>query len=111
MPFRIVRLIVIATYLIVDVCSAIYRRVQSNECDRVSYTAHIAGAVTGLLMGIVLLYNLKVLKWERALMIACMTVYVIIFIFVTMMAVFVEPFSRPIWDSSRCVHDADADLY
>lgn len=60
MPFRLIRLIVISTYFILDIGSAVYRRLQTDECDRVSYTAHIAGAVTGLLMGIALLYNLKV---------------------------------------------------
>uniref|UniRef100_A0A915C021 EF-hand domain-containing protein n=4 Tax=Parascaris TaxID=6254 RepID=A0A915C021_PARUN len=108
MPFRLIRLIVISTYFILDIGSAVYRRLQTDECDRVSYTAHIAGAVTGLLMGIALLYNLKVLKWERALMIASLSVYLIILIFVIIMAIFVEPFSRPVWDTTRCISEADS---
>uniref|UniRef100_F1L8L5 Rhomboid-related protein 1 n=1 Tax=Ascaris suum TaxID=6253 RepID=F1L8L5_ASCSU len=108
MPFRLIRLIVISTYFILDIGSAVYRRLQTDECDRVSYTAHIAGAVTGLLMGIALLYNLKVLKWERALMIASLSVYLIILIFVIIMAIFVEPFSKPVWDTTRCINEADS---
>ncbi|VDK65218.1 unnamed protein product [Anisakis simplex] len=103
MPFRIPRLLLIGTYLSLDIGSAVYRRLQSDQCDRVSYTAHIAGAITGLLMGIVLLYNLKVLKWERILLIASLTTYVVIFIFVIIMVIFVEPFSKPLWDSTKCL--------
>ena len=61
MPFRIVRVVVITIFVLFDVGSAISRRIVVEECERVSYTAHLAGAVTGLLMGIVLLYNLKVI--------------------------------------------------
>lgn len=60
MPFRLVRLFIISTYIFTDTASAVYRRFQVDECDRISYTAHVAGAVTGLLMGIAILHNLKV---------------------------------------------------
>lgn len=60
MPFRLIRLFIISAYVFTDTASTIYRRFQVDECDRVSYTAHIAGAVTGVLMGVVILHNLKV---------------------------------------------------
>ncbi len=60
MPYKWWRLGAVAAFLLLDVSFAIYRRLFANECDRVSYTAHIAGAITGLLMGIVLLHNLQV---------------------------------------------------
>lgn len=58
MPFRFVRLLIISVYVFADTALAVYRRFQVDECDRISYTAHIA--VTGLLMGVIILHNLKV---------------------------------------------------
>lgn len=102
MPFRIIRVIAIAAFIIFDVGSAVYRRMYAAECERVSYTAHVAGAVTGLLMGIVLLYNLKIIKWERVLMFTCLGIYIAIFLYVVTMCLFVKPFSRPIWETTKC---------
>lgn len=60
MPFRLFRLTVIVVFVLYETGSALYRRLQTDKCDRISYTAHIAGAVTGILLGIVILHNLKV---------------------------------------------------
>lgn len=60
MPFRLLRLSIISAYIFTDTALAVYRRFQMDECDRVSYTAHIAGIVTGLLLGVLILHNLKV---------------------------------------------------
>ncbi|CAG9536978.1 unnamed protein product [Cercopithifilaria johnstoni] len=102
MPFRLVRLFIISAYIFTDTASTVYRRFQVDECDRISYTAHIAGAVTGLLMGVVILHNLKVLYWERILMIVSLVLFGTIFFFLTAMVVFVNPFSKPIWDTVHC---------
>ncbi|VDK83703.1 unnamed protein product [Litomosoides sigmodontis] len=102
MPFRFVRLFIIVTYIFTDTASAVYRRFQVDECDRISYTAHIAGAVTGLLMGVAILHNLKVLYWERILMIVALVLFGTIFLFLTAMVIFVNPFSKPIWDTVHC---------
>uniref|UniRef100_A0A0N5AXS1 Rhomboid protease n=1 Tax=Syphacia muris TaxID=451379 RepID=A0A0N5AXS1_9BILA len=97
MPFRIVRLSAIILFIVYDLGGTLYRRLFVSACDRVSYSAHIGGAVTGLLMGIVLLYNLKVVKWERILMLVCTCIYSAIFLYVTAMCIFIEPFSKPLW--------------
>lgn len=55
------RLAVITVFIAFDLGTTVYRRFQEDKCDRISYTAHIAGIVTGLLMGIVILHNLEVL--------------------------------------------------
>ncbi|KAL4003217.1 Rhomboid family protein [Acanthocheilonema viteae] len=105
MPFRLVRLFIISAYIFTDAASTVYRRFQVDECDRVSYTAHIAGIVTGLLMGVVILHNLKVLYWERILMIVSLVLFGIIFLFLTAMVVFVNPFSKSVWDTVHCKNE------
>uniref|UniRef100_A0A915Q043 EF-hand domain-containing protein n=1 Tax=Setaria digitata TaxID=48799 RepID=A0A915Q043_9BILA len=107
MPFRLVRLFIIMIYVFTDSLSTVYRRFQLDECDRVSYTAHIAGAITGVLMGIVILHNLKVLYWERILMIISLLLFGVIFIFLMAMVIFVTPFSKPIWDVLHCKKEPD----
>ena len=42
---------------------------------QVSYTGHIAGAVVGLLLGIVILRNIRSQTWERALWWCCLLVF------------------------------------
>ncbi|VDM93961.1 unnamed protein product [Onchocerca ochengi] len=105
MPFRLIRLFVIAAYVFGDTALTIYRRFQLEECDRVSYTAHIAGAVTGVLMGIVILHNLKVLYWERILMIVSLVLFGTVFLFLIVMVIFVNPFSEPIWNTIQCKNE------
>nr|CDP96625.1 BMA-ROM-1, isoform b [Brugia malayi]CRZ24543.1 BMA-ROM-1, isoform a [Brugia malayi] len=105
MPFRLVRLFIISAYVFTDTASTVYRRFQVNECDRVSYTAHIAGVVTGVLMGVVILHNLKVLYWERILMTVSLILFGTIFLLLTAMVIFVSPFSKPIWDTIHCKNE------
>lgn len=107
MPFRFVRLLVISVFVFADTVLAVYRRFQVDECDRISYTAHIAGSVTGLLMGIIILHNLKVLFWERILMIVSLILFGTIFLFLTAMVIFVSPFSQPIWNTIHCKNEPD----
>uniref|UniRef100_A0A0R3RFF1 Rhomboid domain-containing protein n=1 Tax=Elaeophora elaphi TaxID=1147741 RepID=A0A0R3RFF1_9BILA len=107
MPFRLVRLLIISAYIFTDTASAIYRRFQTDECDRVSYTAHIAGAVTGLLMGVIILHNLKALYWERILTVVSLVLFGAIFLFLTAMVIFVNPFSKPVWDTVHCKNEPD----
>ena len=49
----------------VDTGVAVYYRYVALVDTRVSYVAHIAGALVGLLLGIVVLRNLRVRTWER----------------------------------------------
>ncbi|VDN03966.1 unnamed protein product [Thelazia callipaeda] len=107
MPYRLFRLLTISTYVVLDIASTIYRRLQSDACDRISYTAHIAGAVTGILMGIIILHNLKVLYWERILMIISLFLFATIFVFLIAMAIFMNPSSKPIWNTENCRYEAN----
>ena len=43
--------------------------------DAVSYVAHLAGAAVGLLMGIIVLRNLREHKWETMLWWACLVLF------------------------------------
>uniref|UniRef100_A0A1I7VU98 Rhomboid family protein n=1 Tax=Loa loa TaxID=7209 RepID=A0A1I7VU98_LOALO len=105
MPFRLIRLFIISAYVLADIAVTVHRRFQMDECDRISYTAHIAGAVTGLLMGVIILHNLKVLYWERILMTVSLVLFGTIFLFLMAMVIFVNPFSKPIWDTVQCKND------
>ncbi len=37
------------------------------DAPRISYAAHLSGALSGLLLGLVVLRNLRVRRWERLL--------------------------------------------
>ncbi|RWS28714.1 rhomboid-related protein 2-like protein [Leptotrombidium deliense] len=65
MEFNWVRLIALLVFGGTDVGVAVYDRYYGETKNRTSYAAHIAGAVGGLLIGIVILRNLRVRKWER----------------------------------------------
>ena len=63
-------------YGIVDFIFSIFRRYTQDDQTNVSYVAHIFGALSGLLVGIVVLKNRKVEHWERKLKIACVITFV-----------------------------------
>ena len=64
MEFAALRLIAFLLLASVDTGVAIYYRyIEVNT--QVGYVAHIAGAIVGLLLGIVVLRNLRVRRWER----------------------------------------------
>jgi len=106
MPYKWFRLIAVIGFITLDVSVAIYRRFIASECGKVSYTAHIAGAITGLLMGIVLLHNLKVIEWEKFLIWASFGVYFVIFMLTIGLAIFIAPYSQPIWEVADCADDS-----
>ena len=65
MEFPALRLIGFIIIAGVDTGVAVYYR-YVGEMVSISYTAHIAGGVVGLLLGTVLLRNLSYKTWERA---------------------------------------------
>jgi len=75
MEFAALRLITFITLAGVDVGVAVYYRYTAEGDNQVSYAAHIAGAVVGLLLGIIVLRNLKELKWERVLWWVCLLAF------------------------------------
>ena len=66
MEFPALRLIGFVIIAGVDTGVAVYYR-YVGETVSISYTAHIAGGVVGLLLGVVLLRNLTYKTWERAM--------------------------------------------
>ncbi|XP_046647042.1 rhomboid-related protein 2-like [Daphnia pulicaria] len=76
MEFAIWRLLFIVILVVVDVGTAIYYRYVENVDTKVGYAAHLAGAIAGLLVGVNVLRNLQVERWEKVVWWICFTVYV-----------------------------------
>ncbi|KAL5277083.1 RHBDL2 family protein [Megaselia abdita] len=66
MEYAILQLLVFVIFCLTDLGTSVYRHV-TNKHDQIGYIAHLAGAVAGLLVGIGVLRNLKVRRWERIL--------------------------------------------
>lgn len=66
MPDRWVRVILMAGMVATDVCMYVF---QYNAVT--SYSAHLAGFVSGVLLSPLALVNMRALKWERVLQGAC----------------------------------------
>lgn len=66
MEYAILQLLVFVIFCLSDLGTSVYRHV-TNKHDQIGYIAHLAGAVAGLLVGIGVLRNLKVRRWERIL--------------------------------------------
>ena len=66
---RSFRLIFVLFYIIVDTVIAVYRRF--NQTCNISFTAHFAGSIAGLLVGIIVLKNRQVHAWELKLKMFC----------------------------------------
>ncbi|XP_076181889.1 rhomboid-4 isoform X2 [Ptiloglossa arizonensis] len=65
MEFAVLQLLVFLVVTSVDIGQAIYNRYVLETNDQVGYVAHFAGAIAGLLVGINVLRNLEVKKWEK----------------------------------------------
>ncbi|XP_037088916.1 rhomboid-related protein 3-like [Pollicipes pollicipes] len=65
MELAILRLIFLLVLVSTDVGVAVYGRYSGAPESTVSYTAHLAGALAGVLIGNVVLRNLRVHRWER----------------------------------------------
>ena len=55
-----------------DVGVAVYYRYALEQATKISYVGHLAGAAAGLLMGILVLRNLKHEDWETYLWWSCL---------------------------------------
>lgn len=65
MDFAWIRVIFLAIFGSTDIGVAIYTRyMEEDDENRVSYAAHIAGAAAGLLLGVPMMRNLVVHRWE-----------------------------------------------
>ena len=78
MEFAIFRLLFIVILIGADVGMAVYYRYVENVDTKVGYIAHLAGAIAGLLVGVNVLRNLQVEKWEKVVWWVCLTIYVLL---------------------------------
>ena len=65
--YRLLRLLSVVIYAVVDVSVAIYSHTTAVTPETVGYLAHLAGAGAGLAVGITVLKNRKKEIWERFL--------------------------------------------
>uniref|UniRef100_A0A2S2QA75 rhomboid protease n=2 Tax=Sipha flava TaxID=143950 RepID=A0A2S2QA75_9HEMI len=77
MEFAIYQLLIFGFLIIFDTGSSIYNRFFVDVDNRIGYTAHLAGAVAGLLVGVYTLRNLNVRPWEKKLCWFCFVIYVL----------------------------------
>lgn len=82
MLFPVIQLIAFTIIIVTDVSVAVYNRYSGDDGgNRVAYVDHIAGALTGVLLGIGVLRNLDVRPWETKLWWSSVIVFgVLIFI-------------------------------
>lgn len=78
MEFAWVRLIGLVTFATSDIGIAVYDRYFTMKNNRISYAAHVSGAVAGLLLGLIVLRNLRVRSWETLVGFIAATAYVIL---------------------------------
>ncbi|GFT41716.1 rhomboid-related protein 3 [Nephila pilipes] len=88
MTFGWVRLLSLLIFAGTDVGVALYSRYVEDEKSRTSYAAHFAGALAGLMIGMVCLRNLKVKKWEQILGWTLFAVYVVLMLFAILWNIF-----------------------
>jgi rhomboid-related protein 1/2/3 len=75
MEFAVLQLLVFLLVTSVDVGQAIYTRYVNETINRISYVAHLTGAIAGLLVGINILRNLEVRTWEKIIWWASFVTY------------------------------------
>ncbi|XP_055305012.1 rhomboid-related protein 2-like [Sitodiplosis mosellana] len=79
MEYAIVQLFLFLTFCITDFGFTAWRYF-NNIYDQVGYVSHLCGAIAGLLVGIGVLQNLEVRRWERWLWWCAVTLYFLLMI-------------------------------
>ncbi len=73
---RFMRLLTVVLYGALDFGLAVYhRRRRPAAAVKTSYAAHLAGAASGLLVGIIVLKNRRVEHWETCLKVVCVILF------------------------------------
>ncbi|XP_039297527.1 rhomboid-related protein 2 isoform X2 [Nilaparvata lugens] len=67
MQFAIWQLLIFLALAVIDIGTAIHDRYVAQLNREIGYVAHLAGAIAGLLVGLVILRNLAVRSWEQKL--------------------------------------------
>ena len=76
--YRGLRLAFIVSFTTFDIGYALYGYYNTDVSPSTSYSGHLAGALTGLLLGLALLDNRKVLLWEKILKKVSIALYFIL---------------------------------
>lgn len=88
MSFGWARLVALLIFGGTDVGVALYARYVQDETSRTSYAAHFAGALAGLMIGLVCLRNLRVHKWEKILGWILFAIFILLMIFTILWNIF-----------------------
>lgn len=78
MDYQLAQLIIFMVLVCCDIGNAIYERHVQNIFGRVSYVAHLAGALAGLLMGINVVQNVKVTRKETIIWWISVVTYIVL---------------------------------
>ena len=62
---RALELLTVSLLIVGDVSWSVYKRYDRNSNDNVSYVAHVMGAMTGLMVGLLVLKNRIEEPWEK----------------------------------------------
>lgn len=102
MEFNWLRLISLLTFIGSDVGVAIYGRYVKGEITRVSYSAHFAGALVGFFIGVNVLRNLSIKRWEIVFGWIVLSIYIILMGFAVMFNLLHEQYFINPDDPERC---------
>ncbi|KAI1700530.1 rhomboid family domain-containing protein [Ditylenchus destructor] len=91
MELNWVRASVLSIFVGADVGMAIYERFFQGA-NKVSYISHIGGFIAGLLLGIVILRNLRLMPWENYARWAALAIFVV-YIFTCIVIIVLSPSS------------------
>lgn len=75
MTYPIVQLLIFVIVTASDVGTAIYNRYVLDLEEHIGYTAHLCGAVAGLLVGLNILRNLEIKNHEKIIWYVSMVLY------------------------------------
>ena len=95
MEYGWVRLLGLTTFAASDVGIAVWDRYHQSLNHRVSYAAHIAGAVAGLLLGLIVLRNLRVRRWETFIGLLATAAFALLLLIAVLFNIFAVEFFEP----------------
>ncbi|VDP83105.1 unnamed protein product [Echinostoma caproni] len=96
----VVRLILIILLGGGDTGFAIYARLKNPQASRVGFSAHLGGFVAGVLVGIPILRNLEVERWEKV----CFWVSIVLFTCFVVAAILFNGFCMRINLCPACIY-------
>lgn len=78
MEYGVLQLFIFSVFILSDFSLSTFRHINNYYQNQVGYVAHLCGAIAGLLVGIFVLRNLKVHRWEKKLWWFAVTLYVLL---------------------------------